>query len=56
MFSVLGNYDLYTCLRGIWYYLQVTKRTKSSSSKCREKIRWWWFFINNWYEEKQKFK
>ena len=24
MFSLRGNYDLGTILRGIWYYLQVT--------------------------------
>jgi len=70
MFSLRGNYDLGTILRGIWYYLQVTiidlsspigaslynigtrirsQRTTSSSSKCREKIRWRRLFINNGY-------
>ena len=31
-----------------------SQRTTSSSSKCREMIRWRWLFINNEYEEKQK--
>ena len=53
MFSLRGNYDFCTCLRE--HYLQViiigaslynictrlrSQRTTSSSSKCREKIRW----------------
>jgi len=24
MFSLRGNYVLFTCLRGVWYYLQST--------------------------------
>jgi len=31
-----------------------SQRTTSSSSKCREKIRWRRLFINNGYEDKQK--